>query len=105
MVGMGDRDQLAGALRDGAALHPESAAPRMKSIWPPTPLYMRDPIELAQTWPVRSISIAELIATVLLKNERITRGVAGVIGRAHLDHRVAHATFRAASASVTRPRT
>ena len=44
-----------------------SAAPRMKSIWPPTPLYIRCPIESAQTWPVRSTSIAELIAIIRLK--------------------------------------
>ena len=44
-----------------------SAAPRMKSIWPPTPLYIRWPIESAQTWPVRSTSIAELIAVIRLK--------------------------------------
>ena len=43
----------------------ESAAPRMKSIWPPTPEYIRNPIESAQTWPVRSISIAELMAVTL----------------------------------------
>ena len=48
-----------------------SAAPRMKSIWPPTPLYRRSPIESATTWPVRSTSIAELMA-VIVANERIT---------------------------------
>ena len=41
----------------------ESAAPRMKSICPPMPEKIRWPIESAQTWPVRSISSAELIAT------------------------------------------
>ena len=46
-------------------------APRMKSIWPPIPEYMREPIESAATWPVRSISIAELIAVIRL-NPRIT---------------------------------
>jgi hypothetical protein len=39
----------------------------MKSIWPPTPLYSRGPIESAHTWPVRSTSIAELTATILRK--------------------------------------
>ena len=43
----------------------------MKSIWPPTPLYSRWPIESATTWPVRSTSIAELMATIRL-NERMT---------------------------------
>ena len=47
------------------------AAPRMKSICPPTPEYMRYPIESATTWPERSTSIAELIA-VIDRNERIT---------------------------------
>jgi len=42
----------------------DSAAPRMKSIWPPTPLYRCVPIESAHTWPVRSISIAELMAVM-----------------------------------------
>ncbi len=41
----------------------ESAAPRRKSSWPPMPLYWRVPMLSAQTWPVRSISIAPLIAT------------------------------------------
>jgi len=40
----------------------ESAAPRMKSIWPPTPEYCRSPMESAQTWPVMSTSMAELMA-------------------------------------------
>ena len=40
----------------------DSEAPRMKSIWPPTPEYMREPMESAQTWPVRSIWMAELMA-------------------------------------------
>ena len=48
-----------------------SAAPRMKSIWPPTPEYIVWPIESATTWPVRSTSIAELIETIWL-NERMT---------------------------------
>ena len=43
----------------------------MKSIWPPTPEYIRWPIESATTWPVRSTSIAELIAVIRL-NERMT---------------------------------
>ncbi len=43
----------------------------MKSIWPPTPLYSRSPIESATTWPVRSISMAELMA-VIVANERMT---------------------------------
>src|SRR5207249_8576349 len=41
----------------------DSAAPRMKSICPPIPEYIRNPIESATTWPERSISSAELIAT------------------------------------------
>ena len=49
------------------------AAPRMKSICPPTPEYRRCPIESATTWPVRSTSIAELIATIR-RNERMTCG-------------------------------
>ena len=48
-----------------------SAAPRMKSIWPPTPEYIRVPIESATTCPVRSTSIAELIA-VMCRNDRMT---------------------------------
>jgi hypothetical protein len=51
----------------------DSEAPRMKSIWPPTPEYMRVPIESAQIWPVRSTSIALLIA-VTLGFLRITAG-------------------------------
>ena len=43
----------------------------MKSICPPTPEYIRCPIESATIWPVRSISIAELIAVMRL-NERMT---------------------------------
>ena len=43
----------------------------MKSIWPPTPLYRRRPIESATTCPLRSTSIAELMATIRL-NERMT---------------------------------
>ena len=44
----------------------------MKSIWPPTPLYIRcQPIESAQTWPVRSTSMAELMA-VMRRSRRIT---------------------------------
>ena len=35
----------------------------MKSSCPPTPEYMTVPIESAQTCPVRSTEIAELIAT------------------------------------------
>ena len=48
-----------------------SAAPRMKSICPPTPEYIRYPIESATTWPLRSTSMAELIA-IMLPSERIT---------------------------------
>ena len=40
------------------------AAPRMKSTWPPMPLQSFGPSESAQTWPVRSTSIAELIAVI-----------------------------------------
>jgi len=40
----------------------ESEAPRMKSIWPPTPEKSRSPMESAQIWPVRSTSMALLIA-------------------------------------------
>lgn len=40
----------------------ERDAPRMKSIWPPTPEYIFDPMESAHTCPVRSISSAQLIA-------------------------------------------
>ena len=43
----------------------------MKSIWPPTPQYIRRPMESATTCPVRSTSIAELIA-VMCRNERMT---------------------------------
>jgi hypothetical protein len=42
----------------------ECAAPRMKSTCPPMPLKGRQPTESEQTWPVRSTSIAELIATM-----------------------------------------
>ncbi len=42
----------------------DRAAPRIKSTCPPAPLYSFDPIESAQTWPVRSICTAELIATI-----------------------------------------
>jgi hypothetical protein len=42
-VGVGDPDEGTGALTDA-----------VKSICPPTPLYRRDPIESAQTWPDRS---------------------------------------------------
>ena len=41
------------------------AAPRLKSTWPPTPEKNFVPSESAQTWPVRSISSAVLIATIL----------------------------------------
>ncbi len=34
----------------------ESEAPRIKSIWPPTPEYILDPMESAHTCPLRSIS-------------------------------------------------
>lgn len=37
----------------------------MKSIWPPTPDIIFLPIESAHTWPVRSISTAELMAVTL----------------------------------------
>ncbi len=43
----------------------ERAAPRTKSSWPPTPLYSRVPMESAQTWPVRSTEMAELMQTIL----------------------------------------
>jgi hypothetical protein len=36
----------------------------MKSTCPPTPLYSLGPIESAHTWPVTSISMAELMATM-----------------------------------------
>lgn len=41
-----------------------SAAPRMKSTCPPKPEYIRVPIESEQTCPVRSTSIAELMAVI-----------------------------------------
>ena len=41
------------------------AAPRLKSTWPPTPEKNFEPMESAQTWPVRSISSAVLTATIL----------------------------------------
>ena len=40
-------------------------AARMKSTWPPKPDTMRVPTESDTTWPVRSTSIAELIAVTL----------------------------------------
>ncbi len=40
----------------------ESEAPRMKSICPPTPENCFSPIESATTWPVRSTSMALLMA-------------------------------------------
>ena len=43
----------------------ESDAPRTKSICPPTPEYWRVPIESAPTWPVRSTSMALLMAVTL----------------------------------------
>ena len=48
-----------------------SDAPRTKSIWPPMPEYMRGPMESAQTCPVRSISMAELMA-VMRRRRRMT---------------------------------
>ena len=42
----------------------ERAAPRRKSTCPPMPLYGVLPIESEHTCPVRSTSIAELIATM-----------------------------------------
>ena len=42
----------------------ERAAPRRKSTWPPMPLYGVWPMESAQTCPVRSTSMAELMATM-----------------------------------------
>ena len=41
------------------------AAPRLKSTWPPTPEKNFAPSESAHTWPVRSISKAVLMATIL----------------------------------------
>ena len=41
------------------------AAPRLKSTCPPMPEKNFVPSESAQTWPVRSISSATLIATIL----------------------------------------
>jgi hypothetical protein len=65
----GDARHRAPAAVDGSAmigLPPrETAAPRRKSIWPPMPEKMRWPSESAHTWPVRSISSAELIAVTL----------------------------------------
>ena len=62
------REILPSAAVEGRAMigRPSSAraAPRMKSIWPPTPLYIRWPIESAHTWPVRSTSMAELMAVM-----------------------------------------
>jgi hypothetical protein len=43
----------------------ESEAPRMKSICPPTPEKIRVPMESATTWPVKSTSMALLIAVTL----------------------------------------
>ena len=43
----------------------ERAAPVLKSTWPPNPEKNLVPIESAHTWPVRSISSATLIATIL----------------------------------------
>jgi hypothetical protein len=42
-----------------------SADPRIKSACPPIPEKNWWPMESAHTWPVRSISNAELIATML----------------------------------------
>lgn len=73
--GRNDVGAIPPAAVDGRAImaFPSSAwaAPRMKSIWPPAPLYRRRPIESATTCPVRSTSIAELIATIR-PNERMT---------------------------------
>ena len=44
----------------------ERAAPRRKSTCPPMPLYIALPIESEHTCPVRSTSMAELIATMRL---------------------------------------
>ena len=41
------------------------AAPRTKSTWPPMPVNCSGPMESATTWPMRSIWIAELMATTL----------------------------------------
>ena len=64
-----------------------SAAPRMKSIWPPTPLYSR--------WPIES---AHDLAGQVDLDRRVDRdhpaeraddvGVVGEVDRPHLDHRV-----------------
>jgi hypothetical protein len=40
-------------------------APLIKSIWPPTPEYILDPMESAHICPVTSTSMAELMATIL----------------------------------------
>ena len=62
------RETLPPAAREGSAmigLPPrERAAPRMKSIWPPMPENTSWPIESAHTWPLRSIWMAELMATI-----------------------------------------
>ena len=85
------REAAPRAAVDGSAMiaRPSAArlAPRMKSIWPPIPEYMRGPIESATTWPVRSISIAELIAVIRLNATDHVR-VVREVDRAHLDHRV-----------------
>ena len=40
-------------------------APRTKSTWPPMPVNCCGPMLSATTWPIRSIWMAELIATTL----------------------------------------
>ena len=62
------RERDPSAVVDGRAMMGRppsaSAAPRMKSAWPPKPLWILSPIESEQTWPVRSISMALLTAVI-----------------------------------------
>ena len=77
----------------------------MKSIWPPTPSTCAGRSSRRTTWPVRSISIAELMAVIRLNRTDHVR-VVREVDRAHLDHRVVVRRSRtgAACPSGTRSR-
>ena len=59
----------------------------MKSIWPPTPLYMRGPIESAHDL-AGQVDLDRRVDRDHLAERADHVGVVGVVGRAHLDHRV-----------------
>ncbi len=85
------RDTPPPAAVDGSAMMARpssaSAAPRMKSIWPPTPLYM-PPADRVGADLAGQVDLDRRVDRDHRWKRRMTRGVVGVIGRAHLDHRV-----------------